>query len=197
MTNISQNFANSLDILVPFTRDYAKKMHASEIARSLNLPQRTVARKLEALQKNNLVNYKRVGKNKTFFFDLTLLFSFSLLEMVECYKEILFLLKHLQIGLLLNELAIDHSLILFGSYAKQRSKEGSDIDLVIFGRKNARLQEIISRYPFEVNAHYVSFSLFEKRLKTGWPLAKEIAADHVLLGEKERVIKSLINYYIK
>ena len=197
MTNISQNVANSLDVLVPFTRDYAKEMHASEIARILNVPQRTVARKLEALQKNNLVNYKRVGKNKTFFFDLTLLSSFSLFEMVECYKEILFLLKHLQVGLLLNELALDHSLILFGSYAKQRAKEGSDVDLVIFGRKNARLQEIISRYPFEVNTHYVSLSLFEKRLKTGWPLAKEIATDHVLLGEKEKVIKSLINYYTK
>jgi len=197
MTNISQNFANSLDILVPFTRDYAKEMHASEIARSLNLPQRTLARKLEALQKSNLVNYKRVGKNKTFFFDLTLLSSFSLLEMVECYKEILFLSKHLQVGLLLNELAVGHSLVLFGSYAKQRAKEGSDIDLVIFGRKSTKLQEIISRYPFEVNVHYVPLSLFEKRLKTGWPLAKEIASDHVLFGEKGKVIKSLINYYKK
>ncbi len=197
MTNISQNIAHSLEVLVPFTRNYAKEIHASEISKVLSLPQRTAARKLEVLQKTHLLNYKRVGKNKSFFFDLNLVSSFSLLEMVECYKEIAFLLKYTQIGLLLNELAKDHSILLFGSYAKERAKENSDVDLVIFARKTSKIKEIITRYPFEVNIHYITLSLFEKRLKTGWPLAKEIAMDHILFGEKEKVIKSLINYYKK
>lgn len=197
MTNISQNVVPSLNVLVPFTRNYAKEMHASEISRVLSLPQRTVARKLEMLQKAHLLNYKKMGKNKSFFFDLNLVSSFSLLEMVECYKEIVFLLRYPSVGLLLNELSKYYGVLLFGSYAKQRAKEGSDIDLVVFGRKTSRITEIIVRYPFEVNVHYVTLSLFEKRLKTGWPLAKEIAMDHILFGEKEKVIKALISYYQK
>ncbi|MEK6905820.1 MAG: nucleotidyltransferase domain-containing protein [Nanoarchaeota archaeon] len=197
MTNISQNIVHSLKVLVPFTRNYAKEMHASEISRVLSFPQRTAARKLEVLQKAHLLNYKKVGKNKSFFFDLNLVSSFSLLEMVECYKEIVFLLKYPQIGLLLNELATDQSILLFGSYAKEKAKENSDVDLVIFARKTSKIKEIITRYPFEVNVHYITISWFEKRLKAGWPLAKEIAMDHILFGEKEKVIKSLINYYKK
>lgn len=196
MTNISQ-ILDSSNVLLPFTKDYGRKLHASEASRIMRLPQRTVARKLDFLQKLNLLGYRKDGRNKYFFLDLRSVSSFALLEMVECYKEISFLVRHPQLSLLLNELAKNYSFILFGSYAKDKAKEESDVDVIIFGRKSEAVRKTIARYPFEVNAHYITFALFEKKLKEGWPLAKEIAKDHVLFGEKEKIIQTLINYYKK
>lgn len=195
MPNISQKILNSTVVLVPFTSDYGQRLHASEIARLLNLPQKTVFRKLNYLQKERLLDYQREGKNKYYFLNLKLVSSFSLLQIIESYKEILFLSKKTALTLLLNELSLKHSIILFGSYVKGRAKEGSDVDLVILGRKSEMINSIIKKYPFEVNPHFISLELFKKRLKEEQPLAKEIARDHVLFGEKEKIIRMLIDYF--
>lgn len=195
MSNISQKILNSITVLVPFTSDYSQRLHASKIARLLSLPQKTVSRKLNYLQKERLLGYQREGKNKYYFLDLKLASSFSLLQIVESYKEIIFLSKNTGLNLLLNELSLKHSLILFGSYAKGRAKESSDVDLVILGRKNERVNSVIKKYPFEVNPHFISLDLFKKRLKEKQPLAKEIAKNHILFGEKEKIIKLLLDYF--
>ncbi|MBU0456853.1 MAG: nucleotidyltransferase domain-containing protein [Nanoarchaeota archaeon] len=194
MTEVSQKLLDSTSVLVPFTRNYADELHASEVSRILKLPQRTVARKLEILQKSNLLNYRRDGRNKYFFLDLKQSLTFSLLELLECYKELDFSLKNPQVSLLLEELAANYSIILFGSYAKGRAKKDSDIDLVIFSNEKKKINEIIKKYHFEVNAHYVNLSLLKKRMKNDWPLAKEIVKDHILFGEKGKIIKAVIDY---
>lgn len=197
MADISQNLLNKFNVLVPFTKNYTQKIHASKIAQILQLPQRTVARKLEFLEKKKLLFYCREGKNKYYFLDFNRNYSFSLLQIIESYKEMVFHLEYPSISLLLDELSKNHGLILFGSYAKKKAKETSDVDLVIFSRKNKNIEKIIGRYPFEVNIHYVTFNLFEKRLKTNWPLAKEIAENHIFFGPKEKIIKILIDSHRK
>jgi len=197
MTNVSQKLLNNIGVLVPFTRNYGAKLYASEIARLLKSPQKTAARKLDYLQKRRLVDYKRAGKNKYYFLSLNLNSTFSLLQVVECYKELFFSLNNSRLGLLLNELSLNNSIVLFGSYAKGRAKEGSDVDLVVFGRKSKKVDSLVRKYPFEVNIHYITLSLFTKRLKEKQHLAKEIARDHILFGEKEKVIKILIDYFRK
>lgn len=191
MTNISQNLSESAYVLVPFTRNYAGELHTSEISRILGLPQRTIARKLEQLQKLNLLNYRKDGRNKYYFLNPGGS-SFSLLEIIECYKELAFSIEYPQIHLLLEELSANSSLILFGSYAKGKAKSSSDIDLVVFARKNKKITEIIKKYPFEVNAHFVTLHLFKTRIKENWALAKEIIKDHILFGEKEKIIKVMM-----
>jgi len=69
MANISQKWLNSIDtatfeIAEVFTRGYSKKLHGSEIARLLNLPQRTIHRKLDSLCNLGVLKFSREGKNK-------------------------------------------------------------------------------------------------------------------------------------
>jgi len=197
MTDISQKLPSSIPFLVLFTRDYKARLHVSNIAKTLNLSQKTTSRKLESLQKLSLLKFNKVGKNKYYSFNYTLRTAFSLLEMVENYKEIKFSLHHPEMYLLLNEISQDYELILFGSYAKGRAKKGSDLDLVIFSSKSKKLLEIIKKYPFEVNAHYVSHQLFAKRLQEKQHLAQEIAKDHILFGSKEKIIRMFMDYFVK
>ena len=56
-------------------------------------------------------------------------------------------------------------------------------------------KKIIKKYPFEVNIQYTTLNFFKKRLDSNWPLAVEIAKDHILFGDKEKIIKMLMGYY--
>ena len=155
MTNISQKWLSALDVLVPVTRDYSGKIYASEVARKTKIPQKTVHRKLELLVKNNLLNYVREGKNKHYFLDFNQKSTFSLLAMVESFKELNFINNHPEIGVLFNE--VPSNFILFGSYAKGLAKKNSDIDLIIIGKENEKINKVRKRSPFEINIFYFTF----------------------------------------
>ena len=160
MTNISQKVFEHASVSLPFTNSYNQKLHASYIAKILKKPQRTVLRRLEELRKLHLLEYNHEGRNKYYYLDLDKASSFTYLVMVECYKELQFIQKHPKIALLLTELSKYSSIILFGSYAKNLQKKESDLDLVILSRKSKKMNQILKKYPFEINAHFVSASLF-------------------------------------
>jgi len=194
MTDISQKWLDGLYVLGPFTRNYSLQLHASEIARLLHLPQKTCARYLDNAAKINLLQFVRVGRNKYFSLDLSHSATFSLLVMMESYKELSFYRRYPIVASILQELSKEHSVILFGSYAKGLAKHDSDVDLVIIGKKSAKFNSLAAKYPLEVNIHYVTAALLEKRLKEGQALAKEIMKDHILFGEKEKIIKMFKDY---
>lgn len=197
MANISQKWLDSAYVLVPFTSDYHLRLHATEIARLLHLPQRTVARNLECLSKQHLIISKMEGRNRSFFIDLENPLAESIFTLIETYKEITFSLMFSSLAEIIHELSQHNPVFLFGSYAAWRAKEDSDVDIVIIGKKSKKIQEIIQKSPFTIHPHIVSYDLFIKRLHSGWPLALEIARNHILFGEKEKVIKALITYWKK
>ena len=197
MTNISQKVFEPAFMMVPFTSDYNKKYHASNLAKVLKKPQRTIQRRLDELSKLHLLEYNHEGRNKYYFLDLNKSTSFSLLVLTESYKELHFFQKHPDISLLLAELSKYSTVILFGSYAKGLQKKESDVDIVILRRKSKTFEKILKKYPFEVNTHYITLPLFRKQLFNGNYLALEIAKDHVFFGDKEEIIKVLIEYYHK
>ena len=70
MANVSQRWLNGIDsttleIAGIFTNGYNKKLHGSEIARLLKIPQRTVSRKLDSLCILGVLKYSREGKTRT------------------------------------------------------------------------------------------------------------------------------------
>lgn len=190
MTNISQN--NPLYVLVPFTRNYSEKINGSKLARDLKLPQKTVFRKMESLVQEKILDFEREGRNKKYFINSSK--KFTVLSLVENLKELCFSQLSPEVGLLLEELSKESSIVLFGSYAKGLAKKESDVDLVIFSENETKFKSLFSIYPFEINAHFVSLSQMEKRLKEKQALALEIKKDHILFGEKEKIIKLFIKY---
>lgn len=197
MADIRQKWLSAAGILSPFTNDYGRRLHATEIARLLHASQRTTARNLENLSKQHLLSSKTEGRNRSFFIDLNNPLALPIFTIIETYKEINFSLKFPAVGEVLNQLSQYNPVFLFGSYAVGRAKEDSDVDIVIIGKKNKKIQETIQKSPFTIHPHIVSYNLFIERLHDGWPLALEIARNHVFFGEKEKVIKALITYWKK
>jgi len=193
MTNISQKWLKELNILVPFTDNYGSAIYGSKLAKINHLPQKTVSRKLNQYCDIGFLKFKKEGKNKLYYFDLGNIKSLFLIQIIELYKGLKFLSKHTKIALLINDLS--KSVILFGSYAKGYATKESDIDLLLIGKKSRKIKEIIERYPFKINIHYSTYDHFEKLLHKGNALAKEIAKNHIIFGECERLIEILTRYY--
>ena len=107
--------------------------HVTDLARDLQTNQTTIARKVGALYKENIVDYKREGKNKVFYLKKTLeakqyacIFElYKLVEVVNKYPRLRGIFEKIRQN---SKVSLA---ILFGSYAKGTANKDSDIDVYV------------------------------------------------------------------
>jgi len=159
-----------------------KNYHVRGLAKELGLNHMTISRKIRELYKENAVDFRQEGKNKTFFLKKTIeakILAFS----AEQYKLHKALGKYPQLRRIIEKMQEDRRIklaILFGSYAKGLAKKDSDIDVYVetenysikkeLGLIDSKLSIKIGKYDRESN------------------LMKEIEKDHV-------IIKGVEEYY--
>lgn len=184
MANISQNWLDKgvLDILLIFTYMYNKKRYSNQIAKALNLPNRTVSRKLDYASKQGLLKYIREGKNKLYYLDLNLEKTFQLLVILESYKALKFTSKDSKLASLLKKYDAE---LVFGSYAE--FKEGNDVDVVFFNNQN--ITESI------IHPQHTTKREFEKLLSKKDALAVEISNKHIILSDYDYFIRLFMEHY--
>ncbi len=145
-------------ILKLFFEEPNRNLQIREISRITNIPKTSVARYIQGLLKDNLIEKKKgayVSNETNFFFKLRKRLSF----LEELYKSglIEFLEENLYSG----------SIILFGSFAKGEYVKGSDIDIFVQAKEKAidltkfekKLKHKISLF-FEENFENLSAELF-------------------------------------
>lgn len=187
MGDITQKW---VDILQPFSNNYAARLSASSLARLVNSPQQTVSRYLNELSENNILNYTFEGRNKLFYLELEKQTTRTIFNLIENQKALHFQLEHKAISIVINEI-LKHceSLVVFGSYASSSAKKGSDLDIVISGKcDKEEIKKIKQRQAIEINEHYVTFKEFEELLSSRNPLAIEIKINHVLFGNVAKLV---------
>ncbi len=116
--------------------------HARGIAQDLNTTHTTILRKVQELLKENVLDFKKQGKNKIVFLKKTVAAQ-QYIYMAEHYKTDKILRTYPGLGIAVKEILKVTSaplIILFGSYAKELAKSDSDIDLFI-ETKDRALQE--------------------------------------------------------
>jgi len=179
-------------LLTPFSGDYSAKLSVSELARRAKIPQQSASRYLNSLARLNLINYKREGQNKMFYFDLKKPATKIIFSLVENQKALNFQL--MPAAAITNEiLGYCESLVVFGSYAAGKNLRESDLDLVVLGQHDReKIKKIKQKQVVEVNEHYVSYREFHKKIKEKNPLALEIMHSHVLFGN----VSKLINIFL-
>ncbi len=149
--------------------------HIRGMAKLLNTNQTTIARKVNELYKNNVVDFKQEGKNKVFFVKKTLeAKQFAYAVEIDKLSEIVKKHPHLRriIELLKNNDKI-HLAILFGSYAKGMAGKDSDIDIYI-DTKDRNIKDAVELIDSKINVKigaYTKDSL----------LIKEIERNHILI----------------
>ncbi len=152
-----------------------ERSHVRGIAKTLGESHSTVQRRLNRLAKENVLDYKREGRNKIFLIKKNLqaknyVFNaerYKLIKLIRAYPELSIIIEDLL------KATNERLIILFGSYAKFKAKKGSDIDIYI-ETTDKRVKEKAEGINSEIR---VKIGIFE----TQDLLIKEIIKNHVLL----------------
>ena len=158
--------------------------HIRAIAKRLNINHMTIMRKIKVLSKENVVDYKQEGKNKTFFLKKTIEaknYVFS----TENYKLNNILKKYPALRGIIEKIQKNKKIklaILFGSYAKEIAKPESDIDIYI-DTDNKKIKDEASLIDSRLS---IKIGKYDKSNL----LIKEIEKNHV-------IIKGIEQYYDK
>lgn len=193
-SNISNITQKCVDILLPFLSDYSMSLSASELSRKTKIPQQTITRNLNMLSAKGLLEYELVGKNKMFYFDLKKETSIIILKVLELHKSLKFYTNSRKTSVIIDEiLKLYGCFLVFGSYALGTRTEKSDLDLLVIGNKKKAFEELKQRYFLDINAHFMSFDEFKKRLYDQEPLLIEIQRNHVLFGKTEDLVYVFAN----
>ena len=180
MIHMVQNKNNlELEIILVLLKN---KSHLREIARTLNESHSTILRKINELVKENVLDYKKEGKNKVFFIKNNLKAK-NYVYSAEIHKLNSLLRKHPELSIIFEDIKRNFSkgmIILFGSYAKGIPKKDSDIDIYLEtnddGLKN-KIKAINSKLSIKIG-----------KFDTKSLLIKEIIKNHI-------IIKGLEDFY--
>jgi len=156
------------------------KKHLRGIAKKLSRSHSTVLRKLNKLAEENVLDYKKEGKNKVFFIKRNLQ-ARNYVFNAERYKLIKLLNEYPKLNIIVDDIlkkTREKLLVLFGSYAKFRAKKSSDIDIYIKTKKKESKEKI--------EAIHSKISVKIGPMDIDSQLIKEIIKDHIILrGEEE------------
>ena len=158
------------------------KIHLREIARNLNESHSTILRKINELLKENIIDYKKEGKNKIFFIKNNLKAK-NYVYSAEIHKLNMLLKKHPELSIIFEDIKRVFSkgmIILFGSYSKGNPKPDSDIDIYLETNDN-KLKNKVKEINSKLNIKIGKFDI--KSL-----LIKEIIKNHI-------IIRGLENFY--
>ncbi len=161
-----------------------RENHIRGLAKELKTNQTTIARKINELYRENVVDYRKEGRNKVYFLKKSLE-SFEFVLITEHYKLLEILKKYPQLRKTFQEIIKNGKIklaILFGSYAKKTATKESDIDIFIETRDRTikeDVEKIDSRISIKIG-----------RLDKKSLLIKEIKKNHV-------IIKGVELYYEK
>lgn len=149
--------------------------HVRGIAKELKVSHTTISRKVTELLKDNVLDYKREGKNKIFNLKKTFRTK-NYVYMAENYKINKLLRKYPELSVTMKEV-IDNTganlIMLFGSYASFNAKADSDIDIFI-ETKNRTVKEKLQEINRKLSVKIGDFDLNNN-------LVKEIIKNHVIL----------------
>ena len=149
--------------------------HIRGIAKNLNTNHMNIARKVRELSKENVVDYKKNGKNKTYFLKKTIEAKSNVFS-AENYKLNKLLRKYSNFRRIVEKIQKDKRIklaILFGSYAKGIAKNDSDIDIYI-ETTNKKIKEEIALIDSKISVKIGEYN--KSNL-----LIREIERNHVIL----------------
>ena len=165
-----KNITNEIILLLSGTN-----LHARALAKQLNTNHVTILNKLETLVEENVVDFKQKGRNKVYYLKKTVE-SRNYIIMAEIYKlnKMLKMYPRLRkiIQAIIKNPKIELS-ILFGSHAKRKARDDSDIDVFVETKSRIlkrNLENIDSRLSVKIGTFNRSN-----------PLIREIEKNHVII----------------
>jgi predicted nucleotidyltransferase len=153
-------------------------LHLRAIAKKLSESHSTISRRLNELLKDNIIDYKIEGKNKTFFIKKNLKAKNYIFN-AERYKFIKLLNQYPELNIIIEDILnkSKNMVILFGSYAKFKANKNSDIDIYV-ETKDKNIKKDLESLNSKINVKIGTFDPTDN-------LIKEIVKNHIILKDLE------------
>jgi len=176
-------------VLLPFTQDLNKRTHGRKIARELDLNQKTVQNKLNELEEKNILESEEKGRLKEFKLNRENPATKNLLITTEIEKLQRLIRKEFEVKEIVKEIIqeTEKPTLIYGSFAKGTWDEESDLDILVIGEKEEKLEEIDKKYSREIQFMYLKQEEFEQQIKEKTPYIKEVLKNHVICQGFEKI----------
>lgn len=192
---------NEIKVLKVLFKDLSARLTISDIARKLKQKYFQTYRTIKSLEKLGLVNISSIGKSKILELDLSKYHpEYTLVEIErskETCKKISIILNHI---LQINKQFV---CVLFGSYAENKQKPGSDIDLLFIIPEEYNYSKFEKKIKSELSLYNCDINITtEKGLLEMWShpkklnIGNELLQNHVVLYGTERFINLLRQYHV-
>jgi predicted nucleotidyltransferase len=185
----------SVGILSLYLNDYRRKYYLGEIADLLKKPHQTIKPYLESLVKGRILikikrkNIVEYGLNVSEKTSNLLVIAEKVRLMQRLEQDTLLDALHEKVSLYFNL----NTFVVFGS-AVDSIKKGSDIDLLVLGRKNCSNEFQAYWDVYNKKVHKVQISSFRDLSST---LAKEIYKKHLIFNNTELIIRYFLDMHEK
>lgn len=183
------------EVLKQFLGDYAREVYGRELLGKVKLSQKGIALALEELEEKSIFKSRKEGTLKHYYLNLAYSEIKDIIALTEFNRKIEFFTKNRKIA---NIFRSDERIVgIFGSYAKNSQKEGSDLDVFIIGSKKKQDYSMEGKkLDIDISIKYFKKAEWIKMLKEKNNLCKEIINHHVLIFGIESFTDLLWgNYY--
>ena len=168
-------------------------MHA--LSKLLQIPYASFYRTIQKMKEILIIEV--VGKSKTIRLNIEnpVVKAHLIVASDEEKKE--FLKKQLIIRKIISDLDTQDVIVLFGSYAKGKQTEKSDIDILVInkdGKKSVSFSKHELLYKKKINPIFITKKEFKKMLKDKEEnVGKQALKDHIILNNPEKFWEGVLN----
>jgi hypothetical protein len=191
-----------LEIISLFRNNYFDQFYIREMAKLIGKSHVSLLPHLKNLEKDKILSFKEVGKNKVYSINLENNQVREFLAISEKKETLKLLDKELFIKKLYDEffsINLDGCLVLFGSYASLKHTKESDIDLLYLGEikesEKKKIRDFGKTYGKEIHLISMSLKQFREQLSKQGVLIKEVIKNHIILYNHDIFINDIWRYY--
>jgi predicted nucleotidyltransferase len=192
------------EILSLYRTNYSASMHVRGMARLIGTSHVALLPYLKRLEKLKIINSEKAGRNKQYKLNSDNILTKYYLITTENLTTISYLDNNFVIKKLaehLNNIDIQSSLLLFGSYAKNYATDESDIDLFATGKLTesqlSHIKKFETTFGKKINIKTATTENFNAGLRTGDILIKEIIRNHIILCNPGTFVTMLWRQYVE
>ncbi len=186
---------NRLKIINYVGKHLQERFTMHELSKLLNIPYASFHRTIQ--QMNNLIITETVGNSKTIKLNVLNPIVKAHLTITSDEEKKEFLEKHPLIRKISNDIDTKDVVILFGSYAKGKETEKSDIDILVInkdGKKSISFSKHELLYQKKINPIFLTRKEFKNMLKSKEEnVGKQALQNHIILTNPEEFWRNVLD----
>lgn len=179
---------NKLKIINYLGKNLGERFTMHNLSKRVNIPYASFFRTVQKM--GDLLNIEIIGRSKTIFLNTTNPILKAYLAISSDEESKAFLKKQPILKKMASELNTNDMVVLFGSYAKGKETEKSDIDLLVInkdGKKSLSFSKYELLFKKQINPVFITMKEFRAMLHDKEEnVGKQALKNHVVLNNPER-----------